>query len=125
MTGSGTVDRRNLEFFRDCASGYDKGREHFYLNDSRRIDRDLYSLFRTNDLSEIRTIDIGCGTGFYSSIVAARGGRSFCCVDLNDTFLDQTRAKISSVNPRADVTCYRSDFKSFVDKYGNAENSAD
>ena len=77
----------NRAFFDAVAGGYDYGRAAYFYHDLKRVRHEFDGYIAPHLPVNPLVLDLGCGTGFYSSVLADLGCRRFSCVDLNDAFL--------------------------------------
>jgi 2-polyprenyl-3-methyl-5-hydroxy-6-metoxy-1,4-benzoquinol methylase len=115
----------NQAFFREYAPRYDVGRNSMYTNEMRRVEGDLSLVGPREKLAQMTVVDIGCGTGFYSSIIAGFGAKTLHCVDLNQDFLQAAKLNIEMVSGDAEVTCHEADMETFIQTEPGTLASAD
>lgn len=108
----------NRAFFDAVAGGYDYGRAAYFYHDLKRVRHEFDGYIAPHLPVNPLVLDLGCGTGFYSSVLADLGCRRFSCVDLNDAFLKQTEAKLKRFKADIDIQLMQSDLAQFI---GRAE----
>jgi len=111
------VIEKNKAFYSSYAPHYDKGREAFFYQESKRVQKDFNFINQKIPLAQSTLLDIGSGTGFYSLAAALQGANTIHCLDLNSTFLQIAKTKILNEHPYVNVTCHENDMHSFFDDY--------
>ncbi len=113
------IIEKNKAFYLSYAPHYDEGRAAFFKRESERIKTDFASINQIQPLEQLTLLDIGCGTGFYSTVAASQGVNTIHCLDLNNSFLKITKTKILKKYPSVNITCHENDLHSFFDNYLN------